>query len=634
MKFNRLTLPLFFTAIALGVFFLARIALYVTQQAYFESLDGYQTLFGFVHGIRFDLSIILLLYALPILLLAPVAGTWRRGWVTFLSRFMFVILVGCSIGLTADIIYFDYVKRHAGNELLLLGNDLDFVFDIMSGTYLAVFAIVLAAMIPLYKAWAWGIKHYQPDPAPWWTAWPVAIVACTLLIIGARGSFVHKPINVINAYVDGSSKLAALSLNGVFSSLKTMTRSSKVKHNHFEEKALPSLAKVHGIQDTRVTPFLRQYTDNQPNHRNIVILFMESWTYRFFDALSGAQFNVTPTIDALSKESLVVSRFYAAGQRSVIGLQAALTGLPHLPGQSPIGNGLEVANYSRLGNLAKQNGYQTLFVQTSKRSSFRLDSIVQSIGFDTFYGMEDIPITLNYPDKHGSRFGWDYEGLQTLLGQIDEKQQTTPEKPFVAGFFSGTTHAPFPQVPAQFRRYPHSKTGEHGYLNTLNYSDWSVGEFLKAARQRPWFDNTIFIITADHVLGKDVAPTLPDMYRIPFMIYAPKLIKPGTIDVIGSQLDLLPTVIDLLGFSQPFASLGESIFRKQEDFALVNQERLLGAINAEGWLSHNLKQRIDSGTFNGEAQPQALDKLEKQLLIYDQVTYNTLQANTWAPRPE
>ena len=124
---------------------------------------------------------------------------------------------------------------------------------------------------------------------------------------------------------------------------------------------------------------------------------------------------------------------------------------------------------------------------------------------------------------------------------------------------------------------------------------------------------------------------IPDRFHIPLLIYAPDLIKPEARDVIVSQLDIFPTVVDLLGFEDAFSALGDSLLRKQDGYAFVSAGSVVGMIGQDGYITHSLKNRLETGGFNQMPPPAYFDALEKKLLATDQVVYELLQSNRWAP---
>ena len=176
------------------------------------------------------------------------------------------------------------------------------------------------------------------------------------------------------------------------------------------------------------------------------------------------------------------------------------------------------------------------------------------------------------------------------------------------------------------RLRPHGANDENGYLNALKYADWSLGQFMAEARKAPWFDNTVFIFTADHANHFQTGSRLPRRFHIPLLIYAPKFFPAEERRVIGSQLDVMPTILDLLGLDVEFAALGESLLRKNNGEAFVTLGgQQIGLISEDAMVQHDLVRRIaGEGTLERQAE------LEQRLLALDQLSYELLRANRWA----
>ncbi|MDP6958268.1 MAG: LTA synthase family protein, partial [Planctomycetota bacterium] len=322
--------------------------------------------------------------------------------------------------------------------------------------------------------------------------------------------------------------------------------------------------------------------------------------------------------------------FYASGQRSIEGIQALLTGVPPMIGHPELAYGLEMSNLTEVGTVAQKHGYKTLFGRTAQRESFRLLTAAQRVGFKHVFGMEDVPRIRDYPTKN-PRWGWDYD---TLMYGLEELNTLGP--PFLGIFFTATTHKPFPDPGPQFHKNPYSPSGKNGFTNSLYYADWALGEFIKKAKQQPWFSNTIFILTADQVgtryLTRDPSPAkhLRNDFRIPLVLYGPGIIEPGVNREVSSHVDLMPTLFDLLGFQEPFSSIGESVLRKDSGFAIVKQGAVSTIFTKEGALQHSLQNRLNSFAFDDPANVD-FNELEKILLSVDQITYELLIKNRWSP---
>jgi phosphoglycerol transferase MdoB-like AlkP superfamily enzyme len=486
-------------------------------------------------------------------------------------------------------------------------------------------AVVGYVALCLGIGWLWW-RIAARETAPARQGFMVFVLLLLALAITGRGwTFYGKPVSVVHAFVSGSTVTGNLTLNGAFSAFQAGRATRAVEHRFLDPREAQRLvAGIYPFTDGQYP--LRRHYDAKPAHPNLVFVLLESWSFRYVDALSGSHYGVTPNFDALVKQSLAFTRAYSAGQRSIEGVQATLTGIPRLIGMPHLGKGLELSSISRLGAIAQHHGYRTIFAQSSRRGSFRMDAIARSAGFEEYYGMEDFPIVLDYPDPSASDFGWDYETLMFVSGKLAQTKG-----PFLAYVYTGTTHEPFTRLPPRFEKRTPGSLTEDGFLNTLSYADWSLGEFMKKAEQADWFKDTIFVFVADHPLGKFGVTSPLDRFHVPLLIYAPGRIKPGTNDVVASQLDLFPTLVDLLGFEDSFSALGDSLLRKQDGYAFFMAGSIVGMVGKEGFLTHSLKNRLDSGAASGSPSPAYLDALENKLLATDQVVYELLQSNRWAP---
>ncbi len=616
---------LLYFGLALALFSLFRLVFYISYRDYFSQLPPGQVAWAFVHGIRFDAATLAVFFFVPLLLInLPLKFAAGRWWHQPLAWILWVLTVAMGVVLAADLVYFGFVNRHIATELIAVGNDLGVMWRIAFTGYLGAVVAYLALCVAMAALW-WRIAARATVVSRQGIG-RFVVLFMVLILTGRGWTFYGKPINVVHAFTSGSTAAGNLTLNGVYSAAQTSYSSRVVNHRFFDaNEARRHVAEGYPLADGEY-PMLRHY-EPKKNHPNLVIVLLESWSFHYVDALAGGHYGVTPNFDALVRQSLHFTHAYSEGQRSIEGVQATLTGIPLLIGMPYLGKGLEVTNVSRLGAIAQRHGYRTIFVQSSHRGSFRMDAIARAAGFEEYYGMEDIPIVLDYPDANASAFGWDYDTFMFLSGKLAQTKG-----PFLAYVYTGTTHEPFTRLPARFEKRPHGELSEDGFLNTLYYADWSLGEFMKKAAQADWFRDTIFVFVADHPIGKFGVTKVLDRFHIPLLVYAPGRITPGTNDVVASQLDLFPTVIDLLGFEDPFSALGDSLLRKRDGYAFVSAGNVVGLIGREGYLTHSLKNRLETGATGTITPPPAyFDGLEKKLLATDQVVYELLQSNRWAP---
>ncbi|MBV1882205.1 MAG: LTA synthase family protein [Pseudomonadales bacterium] len=536
--------------------------------------------------------------------------------------------------LFGDFIYFNHVHRHLAGELFQLGNDAGLLGEVLKNYWVHVL-FILAFFVVLAKVFI-RIHKSPLNELPFNFQNVVLFTIIFLcLVVGIRGKIQGKPFGIVDAYSTNKASSGNLALNGIYSAFRNSSNKNKAYHYTSDSRALALTQQLLEDESFEFTdpnfPLLRKLkvdplstdtnTDIEKPQYNIVILLLESWSSIFVDSFTHNNFGVTPNFDEIVKESVQYTNFFANGQRSIDGVTALFAGIPRVEGMSLLGSGLEMSNISLLGNIAKNNNYQTLAMQSSKRSSFRLDSIAKLAGFDDYYGSEDIPqLGIETSGKQPYFGTWDNNTLDFFHHKMD---QLTP--PFMAFAFTSTTHVPYISPGKEWEKYPHDENNIFGYLNTLKYADESLGRFMAKAKQSDWFANTIFIIMADHTLGfgdnrKDFEGTdLKTEYRplenmrIPMAIYAPGILPARVDDRIASQADLMPSLIDLLGWKGEFSSMSKSVFSDSPGFVIFGNGPVIGFVNDQGYLLHSLQTELE----NTIEDPQATDSL---LSSYQSIT--------------
>ncbi len=618
---SRLAKSALLVGLGAGLFQLARLGLLLRYPEQFTDLAWHRVLAAWASGLRFDLSILLAFMALPLVALnLPLRVALRPGWQRAWGWVAFAPLVVLALMLGGDVLYFGHVQRHMAGELLTMENDWGFLVGMALGPGLAALLGETVGLVALALLW----RRILAAPIEALLRPGRFALLVVLLAAGIRGSLGHKPINAIDAFGSGSQAEAQLSLNGAFTGIRTMMHGRAVKTRFFPDDEVRRILRIPDVE----YPVERSVPAREWR-RNVVFVLLESWSERYVDAFAHRGYGATPRLDGLAAEGAKFTRFYAAGQRSYEGLQATLTGLPALPGVPTMTSGL-ATRVSGLGAMARDSGYRTIFMQASKRRSLRMDAIASSTGFSEYYGMEDMPVLLDYPDPGGASFGWDYEMYRLLLQKLHGES-----RPFIAYLFTGTTHTPYARVPARFTTRPHGDDTEDGFLNSLAYADWSLGELVDAARAEPWFENTVFVLVADHTRGETrEVDSFDQIFHVPLVVYAPGLVEPRVDDTVGSHLDVLPTLVDLMGIGATYSAIGSNLLAKDrpQASAQVMSGPLLGMIGAHGFVSHTLRGRLEGHADPG-APPGYLDELERRLLATCQLVYSLHDKNRWASPP-
>ncbi len=632
-RWSYLARPAWIVAAHFALFSVARAALLWIWPQSFQELSSREVLGACIHGLVLDASIIAIgLGAVIVALLLPfefaTRSTWRAIWTWIAYAYLCIAVLICA----GDIAYFGTVGRHVGPELVSFVDDPALMVAIVWESYRLPALAMLALLAVLAYVWRRCMRwdaSLGPLRAPAWTLLALA----PLLVVAMRGNVTGKPVGIVDAFESGSVPAGYLALSGPFSVAHSFLGSAHLRTNFmpWDEAVANVHAQVFDPADRAIDPLyplLRARGEPVKSHPNVVVLLLESWDADVVDAVRAehgqAALGTTPNFDALSQQGVLFTNLFAAGQRSTHGLLAVLAGLPSLPGVPYIGRGVEQSRLSYLGQLALSEGYSTYFLQGSSERSFRIDAIAALAGFEHYMGKELIAVASGH-ESMADWGAWDHDLLETAHAQFASAKQ-----PFLGMAFTASTHIPFQVPDGQPRPYP-DDTAEHSYWNSVHYADWALGEFIASTRTAGYFDNTIFVLIADHCSGIGLqGKSPPQLHHIPCLVVAPGLaarIERG----IRSQLDVLATVADLAHWETAYATLGRSLVdqsNEQERGALCMRNEVVMRIEAGGWVSHDLARRLDS---NVVADGADLGAIEQRLLAAVQVVMAALHTNRVEP---
>ncbi len=300
---------------------------------------------------------------------------------------------------------------------------------------------------------------------------------------------------------------------------------------------------------------------------NVIIITVESLNADYLSIFGGS--GLTPNLDKLVDKSYIFTRMYATGTRTVRGLEAITLSLPPTPGQSIVRR-QNNDNLSSLGNAFKENGYACDFIYGGYGYFDNMNTFFEGNG----YTVKDRTYIPDEEIIDETIWGVADEVLFTqVLKSMDEHFKNN-ESAFEM-VMTTSNHRPF--------TFPEDRIDlEPGTRNAaVKYTDWAINDFLERAASKSWFDNTIFVIVADHqalAAGKTDLPI--NRYHIPCLIYAPKLINVGKCDRLISQTDIAPTLLNMLNLPYNEKFLGHDIFStaENEDRAFISTYQLLGYV--------------------------------------------------------
>jgi phosphoglycerol transferase MdoB-like AlkP superfamily enzyme len=315
---------------------------------------------------------------------------------------------------------------------------------------------------------------------------------------------------------------------------------------------------------------IRRAIDNsgEEKHLNIMLIMVESLSARYLGVF-GNKRGYTPNLDRLSEESLFFTRMYATGTRTTRGLEAVTLSIPPTPGRSIVKRIGHESNMWSLGNVLKEKGYDVRFLYGGRGYFDNMNAFFAGNGYQ-------ITDQSSVPDDDmvfTNAWGMSDEDLYTQA-ILAADQASESKQPFFFHLMTTSNHRPYTYP--QGRIDIPSGTGRSG---AVKYTDWAIGDFLQRAKQKSWFEDTLFVIIADHSARSAGKTDLPiNKYHIPLMIHAPRQISAKKINKLASPIDLAPTLLAMLNMDYTSTFFGKNILitPENEERALIGNYQKLG----------------------------------------------------------
>jgi len=399
------------------------------------------------------------------------------------------------------------------------------------------------------------------------------IIVCLFLIIGLRGGVQLAPMNPSFAYFSKHDILNNTAVNPTWNLAYSILEQPKNRDYYlrFTRDDVDTL-----LYDYR--PLISNDTssifkiDTNPN---IVLVIIESFTADLIESLGGIP-NVTPNFDSLIQGGLSFQNFYASGNRTYKSLPAILNGYPSLPADRIIKYNYIYSKFPSLAHTFNKNGYHSSFYYGGETEFANIRSLVLDSGFDILIDQRNF----NDVEKNSKWGAHDHVVFERVLNDIEKY----PE-PFFTTVLTLSNHEPF-EIPTDPVFLEDTDQKVLLIKNTAAYTDQSIGDFIKNASKQDWFDNTIFIFTADHghhYAKHRINKKFPEMFHIPLVIYS-NLLKDSH---IGKNITKFSSQVDIpaLLFSQLQFEYSDFIWSKnvlnpvQSDFAYY------GFSDGFGWLT-------------------------------------------------
>lgn len=289
---------------------------------------------------------------------------------------------------------------------------------------------------------------------------------------------------------------------------------------------------------------------------NVVVVVGESLSAEYLEAFGAVKGKGTlPNLDALAGKSLFFKRFYASGTRTVRGLEALALSIPPLPGEAIIKRP-DNADFFSWGSVMRGLGYENRFIYGGYGYFDNMNSFFSGNGFDIVDRAAFDKEEITFANIWGVCDG---DLLRKTVKEADQDYKAG--KPFFYMVMTTSNHRPFTYPEGKIDIPPSSKSR----TGALKYSDFAIGEFLAAARKKPWFKDTVFVFTGDHCANSAGREEIPVRhYHIPLLVYSPANIKPAQVDVLTAQIDMAPTLLGLLNVSYQSRFFGRDVLNGKE----------------------------------------------------------------------
>ena len=570
--------------IVLMLFTIIRIMFVLFNTSYFWPMSFTDALSVIGTGIRVDLVAMFYVFSIFIIAhLIPIKQRDSRRYQNYLKWYFYIFCLIIIYLECSDFVYYPFSAKRTGTQNLGMTNDVkDLAWDFIKDFYYIAF-IVFALFIFARWMYVKTLKDRDYTKRPPLNKGLQAGIMVLFILVSATivrgfGSQVFSPGSVVRtvkpAYADAA-------MNTTFNVLFSLThrRVKEVEYMSYEEaKELYSIQHV--------------YPADSMNRKNVVIIMLESFS-KEFTGYDNPYPGYTPFIDSLAKHSLLFTNAFANGKHSMEGAVAITSGIPALTKETIITNQYSKNRLQGMGTILKQAGYKTYFFHGAKRGSMFFDQYMEKIGIDEYHGKEDYP---NEEDFDGSWGILDGPFFQYAANTINKG-----EEPFAALIFSLSSHHPYP-MPDELR--DSFDVYEEKIYGSIRYTDHALRTFFDSARKMPWYDNTLFIITADHCYGKyyrEEYKSVLGEYRIPLLFFMADSSLVGRSEKIVQQTDILPSVIDFLDLEYPFTAFGTSVFREEEGMAFFKAKEVYAMVYKNYLLLHD--GTTSRGYYNIEKDP-------------------------------
>jgi len=544
-------LVLFFIGISLLVLSAGRCFQLV---AHFDRIQSFSDIFYMLtQGVRVDLVLMGYLYSIPLLISVCLNKGKISQYLTYLIKFWLVAVF--TVVVFMEVITPEFIAEYDVRPNRLFIDYLKYPAEVSAMLWTGYKGPIALGFASIFIALGLAFKQVKRAPESGTERSIFARIGLSALVIVIgfivmRSSLQHRPFNPSVVYFSNDNLVNSLVLNSTYSVIYSAYSSQKEKSTEMLYGKMPQdqvishvrshmIAEQNAFLSDKYPTLIQRNASFQGKPKNIVILLQESLGSRYVGSLGGKDF--TPNLDNLMTEGWKFTNLYATGTRSVRGIEAVIAGFNPTPARAVVKLDRSQTGFFTIASLLKSQGYQTQFIYGGESHFDNMKSFFLGNGFTNIH---DLP-KFEAPKFVGS-WGASDEDLYNEAHKQLTKLHNSGD-PFLSLVFTTSNHTPF-EYPDGCIKPDESKV-KFSQENAIRYSDCALGKFMAQAKKSVYWDNTIFLIVADHdskAFGTSVVPI--EHFEVPALILGKDII-PRVDHRLSSQIDLPPTLLSMAGIS-------------------------------------------------------------------------------------
>ncbi len=599
-----------FFLINIFVFAFFRLLFILKFHSQFINVPIFDILKSFIIGMRFDIYVInygispfFLIGCLPFIGIENSERN-KKIYSIFMSLF-FGFLYILEIG---DLEFYRDCNSHLNFTAVEYIKSFDYIFFMIFNSnfiiYLLLFILAIFFYKKLFEKFVFSVKKVKVSIYKRIFLYPFLV---GMLFVGIRGGCSTGILNWGEAFFSKYNIVNQATLNPIFNLSKDLYfvfKNNKVENYHYfkNENESLNIAKTLIIPrnskdffiDPYNFPFYKETKKiGQENRYNVVVILMESFAAEYVGVL-GNKLNLSPNFDNLSKDGILFSNFYSAGQRTNAAISSTLCSYIATSGHSIMVRLEGEQKIPTIASILREKGYSTLFVYGGDTKFDNMQGFLSLKGFDKVINENDFNKDLRI-NKWGVL---DEYVFDKALDSMDNS--FSKNKNFMLMLLTLTNHPPYTVPNKNFEKIFTGSKLDNSY-NTFKYSDYALGQFFDKVKNKPYFKNTIFVVFGDHT--QTLHHDLDFDYRkshVPCLFYAPYILNQSKKDKLCGQIDIAPTIFNILNMSTKNSFLGKDMFLPKDDkndFAIILSGTDLGYLKDNYFFHSRIGNPDDSSLY-------------------------------------